>query len=799
MSSGCGDVLSLADLQTAKKHQIFEAEVITGKFGGVATGADIDYATNQVTGQVQKTLPAVLRDAGFSPVSWDFSTGGTLTVNDRDKVVYDPVSNTWYSYAGSLPVTVPAGFNPVGDVNWKPQTDPYLRDELASLGGASLLGGGLYNDIRNYAGDATRINCLGANMSYDGGGGVFYVDTDDTTSTDNGGTILVDVTGRRWKRSYSGSVNLAWWGMSYMQDVTAALATAVRLGPVSVDKFYTLGQLQIVPGMSLTGTGPGSSGFVLSPPTAAVSGGETANFYIPPDSENISDVYIGNMAIDGGRNANPTIQYHHCFGVWAAADKVHSNFKFENVSFKNAGEDFIRFTALSTTAKIENIDVVGCAFKTDDDKIGLPGYSAASSGSAVRTITAYSPYAAYGDRTIRGVSVVDCRAEKIRTLADLKRGTYSSSVSKCFTVDMFDCHHSCDGAFNLVFSDLTCFTHSDFTGGTATNFIEVQGEGVIVNNVTGDANDYTKIGIQVTDYGLPAESNVGHSSVNVMISNVRIRNAAGDGIKVMNGINCSVTDCCIMGCQGHSLLITSGNSRLASVGGDYLKGYNNTYDNISGSGWSYPVKSQGNQVVRGRVINAQGQDDIYMPGQVLRIASDDYGAWYSKHQPRNIIPNPLLEITGASTSNLKWFNNSIAYDQVVAAASAPTDCPVAVTVSDTSSTSLREIQYYKIPAKQNDIFYARISVKYNTAASFGLVIKEYDSSGSQIGSSVFYTCPMASLTTWTDLVAKHVVSGSGTASISVGILPAGGTNVASNTGATYIANFRFGRSPFGLA
>lgn len=140
MSSGCGDVLSLADLQTAKKHQIFEAEVITGKSGGVATGADIDYATNQVTGQTQKTLPAVLRDAGFSPVSWDFSIGGTLTVNDRDKVVYDPVSKTWYSYTGTLPVVVPASFNPVGNANWKPQTDPDLRNELASLSGASLVG-----------------------------------------------------------------------------------------------------------------------------------------------------------------------------------------------------------------------------------------------------------------------------------------------------------------------------------------------------------------------------------------------------------------------------------------------------------------------------------------------------------------------------------------------------------------------------------------------------------------------------------------------------------------------------------
>lgn len=142
MSSGCGDVLSLADLQTAKKHQIFEAEVITGKSGGVAGGADIDYATNQVTGQTQKTLPAVLRDAGFSPVSWDFSTGGTLTVNDRDKVVYDPVSKTWYSYASTLPVTVPAEFNPVGSADWKPQTDPNLRTDLASydvLKGDALL------------------------------------------------------------------------------------------------------------------------------------------------------------------------------------------------------------------------------------------------------------------------------------------------------------------------------------------------------------------------------------------------------------------------------------------------------------------------------------------------------------------------------------------------------------------------------------------------------------------------------------------------------------------------------------
>lgn len=140
MSSGCGDVLSLADLQTAKKHQIFEAEVITGKSGGVASGADIDYTTNQVTGQAQKTLPAILRDMGFDPAAFDFTTGGTVTA--RDTVVYNPADNNWYSWAGTLPRVVASGTDPTADSNWKPRTDQLLRQNLSSseVGlGASLI------------------------------------------------------------------------------------------------------------------------------------------------------------------------------------------------------------------------------------------------------------------------------------------------------------------------------------------------------------------------------------------------------------------------------------------------------------------------------------------------------------------------------------------------------------------------------------------------------------------------------------------------------------------------------------
>lgn len=139
MSSGCGDVLSLADLQTAKKHQIFEAEVITGKSGGVAGGADIDYATNQVTGQTQKTLPAVLRDAGFEPASFDFTSGGTLSTADRNKAVLWPSAaggdGYWYYWEGVLPKVIPAASTPaatggVANGAWRPVGDITLREEL---------------------------------------------------------------------------------------------------------------------------------------------------------------------------------------------------------------------------------------------------------------------------------------------------------------------------------------------------------------------------------------------------------------------------------------------------------------------------------------------------------------------------------------------------------------------------------------------------------------------------------------------------------------------------------------------
>lgn len=147
MSSGCGDVLSLQDLQTAKKHQLFEAEVITGKQGGVATGANIDYATNSATGQTQKTLPATLRDLGFVIAPFNFTTGGTLPVGSENTAVLWPGPSgdgQYYSWHGTFPKVIPAASTPassggVSDTAWKLIDGIALRGDLLNNNGSVIV------------------------------------------------------------------------------------------------------------------------------------------------------------------------------------------------------------------------------------------------------------------------------------------------------------------------------------------------------------------------------------------------------------------------------------------------------------------------------------------------------------------------------------------------------------------------------------------------------------------------------------------------------------------------------------
>lgn len=111
---------------------------------------------------------------------------------------------------------------------------------LAASGGAGLVGydGGTSQDVldnaktlqdytalRAYTGRAT-----GARITTSGVAGTFWRDASDTTSADNGGTIIVDASGRRWKRFHApGVVNVAWFGVDVLgvTDATTAVNAAL--------------------------------------------------------------------------------------------------------------------------------------------------------------------------------------------------------------------------------------------------------------------------------------------------------------------------------------------------------------------------------------------------------------------------------------------------------------------------------------------------------------------------------------------------------------------------------------------
>lgn len=132
----CEDVITLTDLENSKKHNTFEAEVITGKAGGLVGGANIDTATNAVTSQKQKTLPKILNDlesdivaieadaevrittaiasAGYQIVG-DFADVTKVQITSANQVYTSQsvtnLEDAVWRYTGALPYT-PTGSDP---------------------------------------------------------------------------------------------------------------------------------------------------------------------------------------------------------------------------------------------------------------------------------------------------------------------------------------------------------------------------------------------------------------------------------------------------------------------------------------------------------------------------------------------------------------------------------------------------------------------------------------------------------------------------------------------------------------
>jgi len=120
-----------------------------------------------------------------------------------------------------------------------------------------------YTALRAYTGRAT-----GVRITTTGIAGHFYRDASDTTSADNGGTIIVDASGRRWKRLFVGEVNVKWFGAigNNIADDTVPFQAALLTGmnvfvPDGIYKLTSAVKLQ-TNGQALYGNGTFTSELV---------------------------------------------------------------------------------------------------------------------------------------------------------------------------------------------------------------------------------------------------------------------------------------------------------------------------------------------------------------------------------------------------------------------------------------------------------------------------------------------------------------------------------------------------------
>ena len=132
------------DLRAAASAAVSSASASATAAAGSATNSlnSANSAASSADDAAASAASAIdaLMNSTFEPSGFDFTTGGTLDTTDRNKAVYNPADNNWYSWSGTLPKVVSAGTDPTVDSKWIPRTDQLLRQELSSPSGASKVG-----------------------------------------------------------------------------------------------------------------------------------------------------------------------------------------------------------------------------------------------------------------------------------------------------------------------------------------------------------------------------------------------------------------------------------------------------------------------------------------------------------------------------------------------------------------------------------------------------------------------------------------------------------------------------------
>lgn len=185
--------------------------------------------------QVMELYRRSYAEAGYSVVDGSFEVGGTIS-SAAEALIHEASGKT-YSWEGALPKNVPAGSTPdsTGGVAAGAWHDVTSAQSTMSD----------YSGLRAYRGESKSVYITGVvgTAKPEGVAGRFAYDATDTTSADNGGTIIVDTLGRRWVRQDLRPVNIEWFGADVSKtDNLTHLTAAMSYCKTSGRAFYVPGK-----------------------------------------------------------------------------------------------------------------------------------------------------------------------------------------------------------------------------------------------------------------------------------------------------------------------------------------------------------------------------------------------------------------------------------------------------------------------------------------------------------------------------------------------------------------------------
>jgi hypothetical protein len=229
-------------------------------------------------------------------------------------------------------------------------------------------------------GNAILVVAKGCVSAGDGGGGVFYWEADVTTGDDRG-TIIVPATSPsgRWRRIYSGPLNVRWFGAiggsADAAGIQLALNAAALVAPAAI--YFPAGTYQLESMLTL------KSGVSLhSDQRATITQATNRNlgaFLTDATGASLSDVTISGLVLDGNRDHNDTTlecialgnsnnharlklvetEVVNCDYGFSLQGSGHKGIEFERCRFYNTGGSCIALDN-STNVRITNSNFEDC-------------------------------------------------------------------------------------------------------------------------------------------------------------------------------------------------------------------------------------------------------------------------------------------------------------------------------------------------------------------------------------------------------------------------------------------------------